>query len=308
MRDAKRPAKQDDSKFGPHPDLARMYHNDTVLQFWAEVGGAPQYGSPEKRAQEVLRKVRADEELLEKTKSERACAKKLHTEIRASERQLEKAEGKRRTELHQNTTAKKKLLRDVESKCGEGVFSEYEQRALTLDLVHACWPNGSRPPAELVILLKKALKLTDNHQVGGWMVYFKDEHGHVQDGRGPKRNLTHWLAAADIEGEYITRQAQLKEGRPLNRREFEENIRPMSDRLLEKEMRKRFGSEAPSRRTLRDWRKSDPDSAENREYRAYAYGEGVDPPDGAWLRPEGDEGESPNPGPDTEAPVRAAKK
>jgi hypothetical protein len=320
--------------------LVGLATNDTVLQFWAEVSGAPTSGSPAQCAREVLETVRADEELLEKFKPEREQAKKLRSEIRASELKLKRADEERRSEIRQNIAAKTELLRDVESKCEERVFSDYERRALTLDLVHACWPQGHSVPAELDLLLKKALELADTHRVGGWMIYFKDKRGHVADKRGGETNMEHWFAASEIEQRYIAelddrkrkelhppkklsaklraealaklerefeaREADLKKseltpqhrtralcelrskytakrddlegkGLPLTIAEFNEHVKPMSDYALAKEMSKRFGPEAPKRTTLRDWRN-------NPEYRANAYGDGVEPPEDAFCR------------------------
>jgi hypothetical protein len=295
--------------------------------------------TPEQRARELLRRVEADKELLKKINKDRdrpeeqRRIRELKKQIKNDEQLLTKVEGEhRKKRLRQRIAANKKLLRP------EGILlSDYEQRALTLDLVHACWPQGHHPPAALTTLLKVALELTDAHEIGGWMLYFKDEHGHVQDHRGSARNYDQWLAAIGIEAEYITELASRKakelhppkqlpaelkqeelanlerelrakegglekreltekdkkraldelrskywakrwelegKGLPLTRAEFKEHVKPMSDYQLEREMQKRFGSEAPSRRTLNDWRK-DP------EYRACADGE---PPEDAWQR------------------------
>jgi hypothetical protein len=223
---------------GPSDLTQCEINNESVLQWWAEIRGAPERGSPAERAERLLQTMRADSD--------------------------------------------------------KRVLTDYERRACALDLVHACWPQGHYPSAALTAILKTVLRLSDDHQVGGWMVYFKDEYGHVQDSRGSRRNFCHWLAAAEIESKHITKQSELKEaelGRPMTRKEFREHVKPMSDRLLEKEMKRRFGSEAPSRSTLREWRRN-ADFAENREYRAYAYDEGVEPPEGAWLRPDGDDAEA----------------
>jgi hypothetical protein len=109
-----------------------------------------------------------------------------------------------------NDTVEQRLP-DAKSKCGKMLLSDYEMRALTLDLVYANWPQGHWPPAALTALLKTVLGLPDDHQVGGWPLYFTDEEGHVQDRRGPKRDYVQWLAAIDIEREYMSKTASDKQ-------------------------------------------------------------------------------------------------
>ena len=119
--------------------------------------------------------------------------------------------------MNREITEYERRLPDVESGCSKKLLSDYEQRALTLDLVHACWPQGHHPPAALTALLKTMLKLSDDHRIGGWPLNFTDEDGHVRDGRGrSKQDSEHdyyaqWLAAISIEQRYITDLVTRKE-------------------------------------------------------------------------------------------------
>jgi hypothetical protein len=72
-----------------------------------------------------------------------------------------------------------------------------------------------------------------------------------------------------------------KHQKPMSKQYFQKRIKPMSLHQLERELESELGPEAPSRQTLRVWRK-------NPEYRAFAYNEGVIPPEGAWVRPDED--------------------
>jgi hypothetical protein len=217
-----------------------LFNNELALQCWAEVSGAPRHGSPEQRAREVLETVEADEQLLEDTKPAQEHAKKLRTKIRIKKKKVKEAKGERRTELHKEIAAIKEQLEEAEAKCGERVFSDYEQKALTLDLVHACWPQGHSVPAELDLLLKKALLLPDTHNVGGWMLYLKDKAGHVEaTPGGQKTNMAHWFAATEIESDYITDLCGRKAKELHPPKQLQPKLRARALAQLEREFRTR---------------------------------------------------------------------
>jgi hypothetical protein len=61
-------------------------------------------------------------------------------------------------------------------------LKSYAFRVLALDLMCASFPKGQQPPDAVVKVMKAALGLPEDHQVGGWMVHpWRDG---VADGRG----------------------------------------------------------------------------------------------------------------------------
>jgi len=102
--------------------------------------------------------------------------------------------------------------------------------ALVLDLVCASFPEGHPPPESLVRVMKAALDLPADHDIGGWV--FND----ARDGRGVV-NLRAWSEAVNIDRAY-----------------YDEHQKEMPLRELEREVDSRTGQRA-YRTTLRRWRK-----------------------------------------------------
>jgi hypothetical protein len=217
--------------------------NDTALQFWTEVSGAPQYGSPEQRTKEVLRKAKADKELLAAHKR----ANELKDKIRADNAELKTASNpENRTKVQREIKDNEEALGTINWPDGrrlpsQRLWSDYEQKALTLDLVYACWPEGYNPSYELVELLKMALGLPKDHEVVFWAEGRKGRHGHFADGRGSnkKQDPDVWQESIDIDTLY-----------------FHAHGKKMPVHALQRALDEKFPKRAPSRATLREWREN----------------------------------------------------
>jgi hypothetical protein len=168
--------------------IAKNWHRTTPLQFWPEVSGAPQYGSAEERATQLIA-------------------------------------------IYEKQTGQP-----------EGLWSipKHALRRLALDLMCASFPPNHPPSDILVRLMKLALSLPFDHDVGGWVLDLTGDGKRVRDGRG-RPDATARLTAMEIDAAHYQKYEKL-----------------LSERSLALAVQKKLQrTKPPSRPALRAWR-SDP--------------------------------------------------
>jgi hypothetical protein len=102
-------------------------------------------------------------------------------------------------------------------------------RKMALDLMCASFPEDHPPPEALVKLMKCALDLPENHEVGGWAVYGNhDDRGRVDHEARNAANL--------IDNLY-----RIEHDEQMKLRELERRVTAQLGR-------------SPDRKSLRDWR------------------------------------------------------
>jgi hypothetical protein len=136
--------------------------------------------------------------------------------------------------------AAEELLTIMKDDKGLKVLTRHERKCVALDLVCESFPSGYAPSQELIEVLRTALDLPEDHEVGLWAKGRKGKHGHFADGRGSnkKQALEVWQESIDIDTSYF--HSHERKRMPL--------------RELERELDVKFGKRAPSRSVLREWR------------------------------------------------------
>jgi hypothetical protein len=105
-------------------------------------------------------------------------------------------------------------------------------RKLTLDLVYASFPPGHPPPMPVMELLRRALDLPDDHDVGGWPTI-----AGKRDPRGGPDHVARNIAMA-IDSDYS-----------------EKNDKLMSQHELQRQVNAALGRHGDMRKAIRRWRK-----------------------------------------------------
>jgi hypothetical protein len=117
-------------------------------------------------------------------------------------------------------------------------------RKLLLDLVQDITPLDKPVPNTLIALLRDALGLPEDHDVGGWPLT-----AGMDDDRGrPDREARE--CASRIDCEHIEKQLTHKD------KTIRDNAKLMQLNALRREVEKKLGRTPPDKKTLRDWRKS----------------------------------------------------
>jgi hypothetical protein len=136
-----------------------------------------------------------------------------------------------------------KLLTTMRNDKSLKVLTQHERKCLALDLVCASFPHDRPPSWDLVEVLKMALDLPEDHDVGYWALGRRGKHGHFADGRGSKnkQDIYVWWTSIEIDKQYFR-----SHGTRMPLRQLERTL---------KTLKGKFPGRPPGLSTLRGWRK-----------------------------------------------------